>query len=124
MGERNARAAWQATSQRGHQGTHLGGKLARRTGAGQVVEAAGIFPATSPFAYQAIADSKGESNPLRAPLGMSISVEQDVGTHALGLRRGMRTKEPLEVEDVGRGQLKGWVLTQECTSLSAGGRKS
>ncbi len=30
----------------------------------------------------------------------------------------MRTKKPLEVEDVSRGQLNGWVLTQKCTSLN------
>ena len=121
MGERNARAAWQPAGQGRHQGTHLGGKPARRTGAGQVVEAAALFPSTSPFAHQTIADSKGESNRLCAPIGMGMSAEQDVGTHALGLRRGMRTKKPLEVDDVGRGQLNGWVLTQECTSLKYGG---
>ncbi len=100
MGERNARTAWQATSQGGHQGTHLGRKMAWRTGAGQVVEAATLFPATSPFAHQTIADSKGESDRWCAPIGMGISAEQDVGTHALGSRRGMRTKEPLELDDV------------------------
>ncbi len=34
------------------------------TRAGQVVEAATLFPATSPFAHQTIADSKGESDRL------------------------------------------------------------
>lgn len=86
--------------------------MARRTGSGQVVEALGFFPSTSPFAYQTIADSKRESNCLRAPLGVSMSAEQDLDTDALGLGSGVRTKEPLEIDDVGRGQLKRWQILQ------------
>jgi hypothetical protein len=77
--------------------------MARRTGSGQVVETMGLFPPTSPFAHQTVVDSKGESNCLRAPLGVGISAEQDLDTDAFGLGSGVRTKEPLEIDDVGRG---------------------
>ena len=113
MGDGNARTAWQAAGQ----GTRRSLKMARRTESWQVVETAALFPSTSPFAHKTIADSKGESNRLCAPIRMSMSNKQDVGTPALGLRRGMRTKEPLELDDIGRGQLTGWALTQKCTSF-------
>jgi hypothetical protein len=122
MGDGNARTAWQAAGQGSHQGTRRSLKMARRTGSRQVVEAAALFPSTPPFAHETIADSKGESNRLCAPIRMRMSSKQDVGTHALGLRRGMRTKEPLELDDIGRGPLNGWELTQKCTSLQRVGK--
>jgi hypothetical protein len=69
-------------------------------------------PSASPFAHQTITDAQRQSERLRAPLGMGMNGEQNLSTHALGLGRGVRTKEPLEVDDVGWGQLKRWLMTQ------------